>query len=473
MIIIQNPPCLPALVAAYLVSIINGSTIIVDWHNLGYAMFSQRLGSDHLLVKLAFRLEKVVCRLAHKHICVTEAMKDWLAEHFSIKAVVLYDRPARIFTATSPSLPQRHCLLSNLGYRDDILFPSLTELTAVNVVSNTQIADAAEISTGLRSTCQTAVKNLSSASDTGVEGELILRSNRAKIVVSATSWTEDEDFSMLLEALQKLDLILLASSSVASSAENERVLVVITGKGPLKAAFEACVCDLTARGLLRRVAVKTAWLSSDDYSLLLRCADLGICLHTSSSGLDLPMKVGVGWPCYTFPSSAIPRGTDRSNLFNSDILFCQVLDMFGSGLPVCAVRFPSISELVKHGCNGMIFDTAGGLTELFLSLLFPGIAQGRCLDTKPTGGRSKSRSSSLDECEDSDQDEVDTWSDRSGGAGCSADRRQEQELLIGSTHGVTLLSLKVGTREIGSWDDNWRSVMEPLVSEWVKRRSLV
>lgn len=66
-----------------------------------------------------------------------------------------------------------------------------------------------------------------------------------------------------------------------------------------------------------------------DYPLLLACCDLGICLHTSSSGLDLPMKI---------------------------------LDMYGAGLPVLAYYYPTIFELVKNGENGILFRSSSELS---------------------------------------------------------------------------------------------------------------
>jgi hypothetical protein len=45
--------------------------------------------------------------------------------------------------------------------------------------------------------------------------------------------------------------------------------------------------------------------------------------------------------------------------------------MFGSGVPVLAVYFPTLVELVRHGDNGFIFNNSTELTDSIMRLLFP------------------------------------------------------------------------------------------------------
>lgn len=154
------------------------------------------------------------------------------------------------------------------------------------------------------------------------------RPDRPAILVSSTSWTPDEDFSILLQALAIYELRAQELSRPGSEGTLPKLLAIVTGKGPLKQKYMEEVNEMQKSwDWVRCISL---WLEAEDYPVLLGAADLGVSLHSSSSGLDLPMKI---------------------------------VDMFGCGLPVCALNFKCLDELVKHGKNGVIFHDAGELAE--------------------------------------------------------------------------------------------------------------
>ncbi|KAI5862050.1 glycosyltransferase family 33 protein [Durotheca rogersii] len=281
-LLVQNPPSIPTLAIALLVSVLRNTHLMVDWHNFGWTILAGTKGRNHPFVKISRAYECVLGQAAPTaNITVTRAMKRQLERPpYNIKSPILtlHDRPASIFQPVN-SLPDRRDFLEKLPETK---------------------AFAAKIMAG-----------------------------ETKLVVSSTSWTPDEDFSLFLDAL-------------VAYAEGEDVcplMAIITGRGPQKAFYEERIRDLQQKGRLPNIRILTAWLTIEDYAKLISCADLGVCLHMSSSGVDLPMKV---------------------------------VDMFGSGLPVVAYSgYESFSELVQEGVNGCGFQTAGELAVLLKRLFSP------------------------------------------------------------------------------------------------------
>ena len=49
----KNPPSIPTLALVWIVGVIRGSKVIIDWHNLGYSILALRLGDKHPFVQIA------------------------------------------------------------------------------------------------------------------------------------------------------------------------------------------------------------------------------------------------------------------------------------------------------------------------------------------------------------------------------------------------------------------------------------
>lgn len=276
-ILVQNPPALPALPVLVPLAIWRGSCLVVDWHNFGWTILGVRLGQDSVIVTVAGWLERLLAGGASLHLCVSEGMRRRLSERYGVEATVFRDLPAREFAAAATE------------DRDSMRAEVLAEIDIPESI-------AARLGDG-----------------------------SAKLLISSTSWSADEDFSLLLDALR------LWSTGGRGDAL-PHLIVVVSGLGPLRGDFER----EAERADLHGVTVRTAWLSDTVYPRLMASADLGICLHRSSSGVDLPMKLA---------------------------------DMHGAHLPTCALDYgPCLREVMREGDNGFLFETAENLAEIWTRL---------------------------------------------------------------------------------------------------------
>ncbi|WFD31010.1 chitobiosyldiphosphodolichol beta-mannosyltransferase [Malassezia sp. CBS 17886] len=298
-VLVQTPPAIPTLAAARVAARLCGARLLIDWHNLAYTLLALRLGLHSPLVRLSAWLERHLGARADVHLFVTEAMRDTLVRDWQLRgdARVLYDRAPAWFHREP--LERRHALFTRVP-----LWHGASPFT-----------------------------------EQDPQGCVSWRADRPALVVSSTSWTPDEDIGMLIDAASEYE-------RRARASQMPPLEIVVTGKGPLRAYYEGVMWRRAAAERWTSVRMHTAWLAAADYPVLLGSADVGVSLHASSSGLDLPMKV---------------------------------VDMLGCGLRVCALDFRCLHELVRAGENGSVFARAPQLASALADMLVP-------LDADATAG---------------------------------------------------------------------------------------
>jgi beta-1,4-mannosyltransferase len=300
LVLIQNPPAFPTLAVAWFTLRRRGVRFVIDWHNLGYTLLRLRVGRWHPAVRLARWFERRDARRVDANLCVSRGLAAFLESRFGVqRATVLYDRPASTFVPMERTAREqlRQALFSRLGVHG------------------------------------------------GTVG----------FIVCPTSWTEDEDFDLVIDAVPHLEERIRGWEAASPSRRFADIVILVTGDGARRAEFERRFAGLPAR----RIQLRARWLEPEDYPKVVGSADLGLCLHRSSSGLDIPMKVA---------------------------------DLFGAGVPVCALDYGiGLGERVRHGDNGFLFSTARQLADVLFDLFETFPADQGLLDRLRVGARKSAR----------------------------------------------------------------------------------
>ena len=300
LVLVQNPPAFPTFAITWWSLRRKGVRFFIDWHNLGYTLLRLRLGHWHPAIRLARWLERRDARRVEANLCVSRGLAAFLESRFGVtNAHVLYDRPASAFVPIERGDRERH---------RQALFARL-----------------------------------------GIHAETV------GFVVCPTSWTEDEDFDVIIDAVVRLEHRVRGWEATGRDRRFPDLVLLVTGDGERRAEFERRFAGLPAR----RIQLRARWLEPEDYPRVVGSSDLGLCLHRSSSGLDIPMKIA---------------------------------DLFGAGVPVLALDYGAcLAERVRHGDNGLLFSTAEQLADILFDLFESYPADLKRLERLRAGARKSSR----------------------------------------------------------------------------------
>ena len=170
-LLIQNPPALPGIGVCFLYCKLFKVKLVIDWHNYAYSILALSVGDKHKLVKISKWYEFFIGSKSENNLCVTQAMRKDLMDNHKINAITFYDCPPDFFHCTT--VEEKHNLFLSLGLKYKIFLN--------NCDSNETVFTKVNAS-----------------------NKVVLNDDRPAFLISSTSWTEDEDFSILLSALESM-----------------------------------------------------------------------------------------------------------------------------------------------------------------------------------------------------------------------------------------------------------------------------
>src|SRR5262249_60305945 len=80
-------------------------------------------------------------------------------------------------------------------------------------------------------------------------------------IVCPTSWTEDEDFDVAIEAVVRLEERIRGWEAASPGRRFTDLVILVTGDGERRAEFERRFAGLPAR----RIQLRARWLEPEDY----------------------------------------------------------------------------------------------------------------------------------------------------------------------------------------------------------------